>query len=104
MLLKHVHYLQDVEGRTATLHYILDQEGAEVDLVLCRNNAPVLLAECRHADTSISRFMAGLAARFPKARAGTARARSQAGGEPAALPSFARRLARRARCLIADRS
>jgi len=69
MLLKHAHYLQDVEGRTATLHYVRDKEGAEVDLVLCRNNAPVLLAECRHADTAISRFMAALAARFPKARA-----------------------------------
>lgn len=69
MLLKHAHYLQDVEGRAATLHYIRDKEGSEVDLVLCSNNAPVLLAECRHADTSVSRFMAGLAARFPKARA-----------------------------------
>ena len=69
MLLKHAHYLQDVEGRAVTLHYIRDKEGAEVDLVLCRNNAPVLLAECRHADTAISRFMASLAARFPKARA-----------------------------------
>ena len=69
MLLKHAHYLQDVEGRAATLHYIRDKEGSEVDLVLCRNNAPVLLAECRHADTAVSRFMAGLAARFPKARA-----------------------------------
>ncbi len=69
MLLKHAHYLQDVEGRAATLHYIRDKEGCEVDLVLCRNNAPVLLAECRHADTAVSRFMAGLAARFPKAQA-----------------------------------
>jgi predicted AAA+ superfamily ATPase len=69
MLLKHAHYLQDVEGRAATLHYIRDKEGSEVDLVLCRNNAPVLLVECRHADTAISRFMASLAARFPKARA-----------------------------------
>ena len=69
MLLKHAHYLQDVEGSAVTLHYIRDKEGSEVDLVLCRNNAPVLLAECRHADTAISRFMASLAARFPKARA-----------------------------------
>lgn len=69
MLLKHAHYLQDVEGRAATLHYIRDKEGSEVDLVLCRNNAPVLLVECRHADTAISRFMASLATRFPKARA-----------------------------------
>ena len=69
MLLKHAHYLQDVEGRAVTLHYIRDKEGNEVDLVLCRNNAPVLLAECRHSDTAVSRFMAGLAARYSKARA-----------------------------------
>jgi len=69
MLLKHAHYLQDVEGRAVTLHYIRDKEGNEVDLVLCLNNAPVLLAECRHSDTAVSRFMAGLAARYPKAQA-----------------------------------
>ena len=69
MLLKHAHYLQDVEGRAVTLHYIRDKEGNEVDLVLCRNNVPVLLAECRHSATAVSRFMAGLAARYPKAQA-----------------------------------
>lgn len=69
MLLKHAHYLQDVEGQAVTLHYIRDKEGNEVDLVLCRNKVPVLLAECRHSDTVVSRFMAGLAARFPKAQA-----------------------------------
>ena len=69
MLLKHAHYLQDVEGQAVTLHYIRDKEGNEVDLVLCRNKVPVLLAECRHSDTAVSRFMAGLAARFPKVQA-----------------------------------
>ena len=69
MLLKHVHFLQDVEGRAGSLHYIRDKEGGEVDLVLCRNNVPVLLAECKHADSAVSRMMANLAARFPKAEA-----------------------------------
>ena len=69
MLLKHVHFLQDVEGRAASLHYIRDKEGGEVDLVLCRNNVPVLLAECKHADAAVSRMMLNLAARFPKAEA-----------------------------------
>ena len=69
MLLKHAHYLQDVERRAVTLHYIRDKEGNEVDLVLCRNNAPVLLAECRHSDTAVSRFMADLAARYSTAQA-----------------------------------
>lgn len=46
-----------------------DKEGGEVDLVLCRNNVPVLLAECKHADAAVSRMMVNLAARFPKAEA-----------------------------------
>ena len=69
MLLKHVHFLQDVEGRAASLHYIRDKDGGEVDLVVCRNNVPVLLAECKHADAAVSRMMVNLAARFPKAEA-----------------------------------
>ena len=69
MLLKHVHFLQDVEGRAASLHYIRDKQGSEVDLVVCRNNMPVLLAECKHADSAVSRMMLNLAARFPKAEA-----------------------------------
>ena len=69
MLLKHVHFLQDVEGRAVSLHYVRDKEGGEVDLVLCGNNVPVLLAECKHADAAVSRMMVNLAARFPKAEA-----------------------------------
>jgi hypothetical protein len=69
MLLKHAHFLQDVEGRAVSLHYIRDKDGGEVDLVLCRDNVPVLLAECKHADAAVSRLMANLAARFPQAEA-----------------------------------
>ncbi len=69
MLLKHAHYLQDVEGRSVTLHYIRDKEGNEVDFVLCRNGTPALLAECKHSDAAVSGFMASLAARHPKAEA-----------------------------------
>ena len=69
MLLKHAHYLHDVEGRAASVHYIRDKEGNEIDLVLCINHAPVLFAECRHADSAVSHYMASVASRFPKARA-----------------------------------
>lgn len=69
MLLKHVHFLQDVKGRAVSLHYIRDKEGGEIDLVVCRDNAPVLLVECKHADAAVSRMMANLAARFPQAEA-----------------------------------
>ena len=69
MLLKHVHYLQDVEGQAVTLHYIRDKQGFEIDLVVCRDNLPVLLAECKHADAAVSRMLINLAARFPQAAA-----------------------------------
>ena len=69
MLLKHVHYLQDVEGQAVSLHYIRDKEGFEIDLVVCRENEPVLLAECKHADAAVSRMLINLAARFPQAAA-----------------------------------
>ena len=69
MLLKHVHFLQDVEGQAVALHYIRDKQGGEVDLVVCRDNLPVLLAECKHADAAISRMLINLAAQFPQAQA-----------------------------------
>ncbi len=69
MLLKHVHFLQDVEGQAVSLHYIRDKQGGEVDLVVCRDNLPVLLAECKHADAAISRMLINLAAQFPQAEA-----------------------------------
>ena len=69
MLLKHVHFLQEVEGQAVSLHYIRDKQGGEVDLVVCRDNLPVLLAECKHAGTAISRMLINLAAQFPQAQA-----------------------------------
>ena len=69
MLLKHVHFLQDVEGQAAALHHIRDKQGGEVDLVVCRDKLPVLLAECKHAGTAISRMLITLAAQFPQAQA-----------------------------------
>ena len=68
MLLKHVHFLQDVAGRAVSLHYIRDKQGGEVDLVVCDDNVPVLLAECKHADTAVSRIMLNLAAQFAQAQ------------------------------------
>jgi predicted AAA+ superfamily ATPase len=69
MLLKHVHYLQDVEGRDVALHYIRDKEGREVDFVICEEGEPSCIAESKHADPNPSRFLAGLAERFPQAQA-----------------------------------
>lgn len=61
MLLKHVHYLQDVEGRRISLHYARDKEGREVDFVVCENAQPIGLAECKLADPAAG-WLAQLAA------------------------------------------
>lgn len=69
MLLKHVHFLQDTQGQAVALHYIRNKEGGEVDLVVCRDQQPVLLVECKHADAALSRMLINLAAQFPQAQA-----------------------------------
>ena len=69
MLLKHAQFLHDVEGRRIALHYARDKEGREVDLVLCEDGAPVVLAECKLADAALAPLLPVLAARFPQASA-----------------------------------
>lgn len=69
MLIKHTHYLQDVEGRNLSLHYVRDKEGREVDFVLCEDERPIGFAECKLADASVSPYLAALAERFPGAGA-----------------------------------
>lgn len=69
MLLKHVHYQYDVEGRRMTLHYARDKEGREVDFAWCEDGAPVGFAECKLADAALAPLLPVLAARFPRAEA-----------------------------------
>lgn len=69
MLIKHAHYLQDVEGRNLSLRYVRDKEGREVDFVLCEADRPIGFAECKLADASVSPYLAALAERFPGAGA-----------------------------------
>jgi predicted AAA+ superfamily ATPase len=69
MLLKHVHYLQDVGGRRMTLNYVRDKEGREVDFVVCEKDEPIGFAECKLADASVTPYLAALAERFPAAGA-----------------------------------
>lgn len=69
MLLKHVHYLQDVAGRRISLHYVRDKEGREVDFALCENGKALGFAECKLADSAIAPYLAALADRFPDAGA-----------------------------------
>jgi len=69
MLLKHAHYLYDAKGRRLSLHYARDKSGREVDFVLCEDNVPVQLAECKIADSALPAMLPALAERFPRASA-----------------------------------
>ncbi len=69
MLLKHVHYLQDVAGRRVSLHYVRDKEGREVDFTICENGKPLGFAECKFAAPAVTPFLATLAERYPAAGA-----------------------------------
>jgi len=69
MLLKHVHYEQDVLGKNTAFHYLRTKEGAEVDFVVCENGAPVQLIECKHADNRPAASLIRFAKYFPNAEA-----------------------------------
>lgn len=65
MLLKQVHFLQDVQGRPAGLHYLRTKDGAEVDFALGDDNRLTHLIECKVSDKSPHRALANFASRFP---------------------------------------
>jgi len=69
MLIKHVHYEQDVLGRSVSLHYLRTKEGAEVDFVVCENGEPARLIECKHADYRPAPALIRFASLFPDAEA-----------------------------------
>lgn len=69
MLLKHVHYEQDVLGRKASLHYLRTKEGAEVDFVVCEDGEPVRLIECKYAQNRPSSALARFAGQFANCEA-----------------------------------
>jgi predicted AAA+ superfamily ATPase len=64
-LLKWVHHQQDTQGRDLELRYFRDVEGREVDFVVVERRKPVLLVECKEADTPLDRNLRYLAERFP---------------------------------------
>jgi predicted AAA+ superfamily ATPase len=68
-LLKWVHFRQDTEGRDLELRYFRDVEGREVDFVVAERRKPLLLVECKAADTEIDKSLRYLKARFPDAEA-----------------------------------
>ena len=69
MLLKHVHFLQDAQGKSAELHYIRTKDGSEVDFALSDDARLTHLIECKLSDSTLHRSLAGFASRFPEAEA-----------------------------------
>ena len=91
MLHAAVQQRRDAEGADTALHYIRDKERREIDFVVCAQDEPAQLIECKWADASVPPYLAATAARFPKASATLllrhARQREQRGAvavEPAA--------------------
>lgn len=53
-LLKLTHYINDLGLGNLSLHYIRDKEKREVDFVVCGQNKPLLLIECKLQETTPS--------------------------------------------------
>jgi len=69
MLLKHTHFLQDSEGKDASMHYIRTKDGAEIDFVFSETGKLTRLIECKWGDNKPHRALARFAERFPGAEA-----------------------------------
>jgi hypothetical protein len=68
MLLKHVHFEQDILGKRSSLHYLRTKEGVEVDFVLCEDGTPTHLVECKYADNRPAASLVKFSALFPEAQ------------------------------------
>ncbi len=53
-LLKELHLLEDLKGRTTGLHYLKTKEGKEVDFLITIDRKPVLMIEAKWSDTHLS--------------------------------------------------
>lgn len=69
MLLKHAQYEQDMRGKQTTLQYLRTKDGAEIDFVLCEDECPTHLIECKSSDNRPSVELVKFARLFPDAEA-----------------------------------
>ena len=69
MLLRHVHWLQDAQGRESCLHYLRTKDGAEVDFAVAEQGELTRLVECKWADHTPHRALTRFADAFPTAQA-----------------------------------
>ena len=68
-LLKWVHFEEDARGRNLELRYFRDSDGREVDFVVVEGRQPILLVECKWAESDVDKSLRYLKARFPEAQA-----------------------------------
>ncbi len=64
-LLKWVHFRNNTQGRDLELRYFRDSEDREVDFVVVERNLPILMVECKLADSKADRSLRYLKRRFP---------------------------------------
>lgn len=53
-LLKEVSYKKEVEGRDFSLHYLRNKSFQEVDFLVCEDQQPRLMIECKTSDASVA--------------------------------------------------
>jgi len=68
-LLKHVHYLQESEGRNIQLNYIRTKEKKEVDFVIIDNEHIAQMIEIKLSDNQASSSLKYFKEKFPTAQA-----------------------------------
>ena len=66
-LLKHLHFLEDVEGQPAKLFYLRNKDQKEVDFLITKNHKPVSMIEVKWSDSDLSRGLRYFAKKFPSA-------------------------------------
>ena len=64
-LLKHNHFLEDVEGDETGLYFLRDKEKREVDFVLEHNGKLTSLIEVKYAESSLNKALQYFHNRFP---------------------------------------
>ena len=69
MLLKHVHFLKDSQGRETELHYIRTKDCAEVDFALSDGEELTDLIECKATDGNLHLALRRFARQWPHAKA-----------------------------------
>ncbi len=69
MLQKHVHFQEDSQGVSSSLHYIRTKDDVEVDFAISEDQALTHLIECKLSDSSLSSALLRFSNQFPNAKA-----------------------------------